>query len=244
MRIIVLLVALLVASSARADPALDAQARKLYQAGMARFQAEEYEVAIQLWQRGFKLKPAPEFLYNIAQAYRLSSERAAVYLEKYLNRYPNAPNREDVLRQIALIKKQAAELHAADAAAKSEPPAPPKKEPVAAVKSEPVAAATCSCAPLPAKIASPPRPVLMPVTLKSAPKKPSEAAPAVAPAALVAPAAEVASHDEPAPLSKKKWFWATLGATAAVVAVGVGVGVGVGTHSSDPVASFGVARGN
>jgi hypothetical protein len=238
--IVSLVVTLLVGSVARADPALDAQARRLYQAGMTHFQLEEYEVAIQLWQQGFKMKPAPEFLYNIAQAYRLSSERAAVYYQKYLNRYPLAPNRAEVERLIATIKRQAAEQKAAETPAKPEP----------------VAAATCACPP--AKSAPPPVVKSVPVAaiVKSAPsvpvapKKPSEPAPApaLAPVALQLPPPPPPGpslHDEPArPLVKKKWFWATLGATAAVVAVGVGVGVGIGARTGDPVASFGVARGN
>ncbi|MGZ3438356.1 MAG: hypothetical protein ACXVDD_02525 [Polyangia bacterium] len=239
-----MIVVLLVSSSVRADPALDAQARKLYQAGMAHFQLEEYEVAIQLWQQGFKLKPAPEFLYNIAQAYRLGSERAAVYYQKYLNRYPLAPNRAEVERQIAIIKRQAAEQKAAET--------PPK--------GEPVAEATCACPPPAAIKTAAPAPsaqrvsaairsaVVPAVTI--APKKESEPRPP-APVALLLPAP--AHHDSEAlalatppahvPLAKKKWFWATVG-TAAVVAVGVGVGFGVGARTGDPVASFGVARGN
>src|SRR6478672_8124563 len=92
---------LLPAGAARADADDDIKAKDFYQKGMARFQLEEYDGAIGLWQDGFRLKPAPEFLYNIAQAYRLShrSEKAMAFYKKYLTMAPKAPNRAEVEKQ-------------------------------------------------------------------------------------------------------------------------------------------------
>ena len=61
-------------SVARADDA--ATARDAYAKGMAHFHLEEYDAAIEEWERGFRVKPAPEFLYNIGQAYRKNGQAA------------------------------------------------------------------------------------------------------------------------------------------------------------------------
>jgi tetratricopeptide (TPR) repeat protein len=90
------------------QPGLDdsAQARWLFDQGMAHFQLEEWDPAIEKWEAGFRLKPVPEFLYNIAQAYRLSKrpEKAISFYQKYLRMAPKTPNRAEVERHIATLK--------------------------------------------------------------------------------------------------------------------------------------------
>jgi iron complex outermembrane receptor protein len=110
MRLMGLIVALLlVAAPARAQFDEEAKAKILYQRGLAHFQLDEFEVAITLWQEAYRLVPKPQLLYNIAQAYRLSSEKALTYYKKFLAIHPNAPNRAEVEKQIALLTQKLSE---------------------------------------------------------------------------------------------------------------------------------------
>src|SRR5262245_55059676 len=97
---------LLTASIVYAQTDTSAQARQLYEQGMAHFQLEEYDAAIGKWEQGFRLRPVPEFLYNIAQAHRLAkrSDKALSFYQKYLRQTPRAPNRAEVERLIAQLK--------------------------------------------------------------------------------------------------------------------------------------------
>ena len=101
-------VALVMAATgmARGDEAT-ATARDAYNNGMAHYHLEEYDAAIGEWERGFRAKPAPEFLYNIAQAYRLSKrpEKALSFYQKYLRMNPEAKNRDEVEKHIATLKE-------------------------------------------------------------------------------------------------------------------------------------------
>lgn len=195
-----LIALLLVGATARADWDGDATARNLYQRGMAHFQLEEYEVAIQLWQQAYRLKPAPELLYDIAQAYHFSSEKALAFYKKFLLLEPNARNRADVERQIAILERNLKEPPPPSSLANAKPLA------VAAVK----------------------------VEAEPAPKM---KVPAFMPGATTVMATHTSTR-------KKGWFIAGTVILVAAVAVGVGVGVTYGTRSSDPMPSFGVAKGN
>lgn len=79
------------------------EAQRHYEAGMASYHLEEYDQAISEWESGYRAKPAPQFLYNIAQAYRLSKrpDKALSFYQKYLKLDPNAANRPEVERHIA-----------------------------------------------------------------------------------------------------------------------------------------------
>ncbi len=77
-----------------AESADAAQARALYEKGMARFHLEEYDSAIEMWEAGFRIRPVPELLYNIAQAHRLAKrpDKALGFYQKFLRLNPKAPN--------------------------------------------------------------------------------------------------------------------------------------------------------
>jgi iron complex outermembrane receptor protein len=208
-----LALALLMAPLARAqtdDRA--AQAKQHYEAGMARFQLEEWDAAIEEWQAGFRIKPVPQFLYNIAQAYRLSKrwEKSLSFYQKYLRMDPKAPNKAEVERHIAQLNKAIAEQGKAASAPPTEAAPPPK--PVAEAPSVPAPAV--------------------------APKPTPPPTPAPAPTAAPAPAAthaDLTAHaPEKTPITRKGWFWGVIGGVAVVVVAGVVVGVVLGTSSDSP----------
>ena len=102
-----------VVASAHAEPppaapavSTSEAARTFYERGIGHFQLDEYEKAIAAWEEGFRLKPSPEFLYNIAQAYRAwkKPEQALVFYKKFLRTGPAAQARTDVQRQIKSLE--------------------------------------------------------------------------------------------------------------------------------------------
>jgi tetratricopeptide (TPR) repeat protein len=126
-------VALLAASSSLAhgsaqdedeDP-VATRARGLFERGMEHFRAAEYDGAIAQWEEGFRVKAAPEFLYNIGQAHRRARrpEQALPYYRRYLELRPDAPNRAEVERVIAGIESERAATGRAPAATTTSAPA-------------------------------------------------------------------------------------------------------------------------
>jgi tetratricopeptide (TPR) repeat protein len=89
-------------SAALADKAL---AREHYKKGMAAFTLESYDLAIEEFRTGFQDEPDPVFLFNIAQAYRLSNRprEAITFYKKYLRLAPAAKNRAAVEVQLTRI---------------------------------------------------------------------------------------------------------------------------------------------
>jgi len=99
------LLALAAAAPAHAEDERVPEAQRHFEAGMAHFHLEEYDPAIDEWEKGYRIKPAPQFLYNIAQAYRLSRrpEKALTFYQKYLRLDPKARNRAECERHIAAL---------------------------------------------------------------------------------------------------------------------------------------------
>ena len=120
----------LAGGAVRAEDERVPEAQKRFEAGMASYHLEEYDKAIEEWQAGYRLKPAPQFLYNIAQAYRLSKrpEKALAFYQKYLKLAPKAANRVEVERHIEALNKVVEEQKEA-AARPSQQPMPIKSEP-------------------------------------------------------------------------------------------------------------------
>lgn len=85
-----------------------AQAGQAFARGMKQYQAKEYAKAIVEFENGYKLIPQPVFLYNIAQAHRLSgeSEKALLMYRRYLRESPSAPNRSEVEERISALEQQ------------------------------------------------------------------------------------------------------------------------------------------
>ncbi len=209
---------LLVAPLARAQPSPPtderaAQAQRHYENGMGHFQLEEWDKAIDEWKEGFRVKPVPQFLYNIAQAYRLSKrpDPALSFYQKYLRMDPKAANRAEVDRHIVSLTKLI------DQQAKSQS-APPVQ-------------------PLPADTHATAAPEIVPPPPREPPREPPPPTPAPAPVVTVQPVQAEPAHVELTaapvrkPITKKGWFWGVMGGAIAVVAAGVVVGVVLGTSS-------------
>jgi len=107
------LVLALSAGVVSADPKQDAEAKRLYEEGTKFYSLGDFPRAIEAYKKGFELKPDAVFLYNIAQAYRLSKrfEDALFFYKSFLRNLPGAVNRAEVEKRIeemnsALQKQQ------------------------------------------------------------------------------------------------------------------------------------------
>jgi hypothetical protein len=84
------------------------RAKQLFQDGTTFFDLGQFDKAIEAWQQGYKEKPDPGFLYNIAQAYRLAGDpqKAIFFYRGYLrNSPPHVHNRAEVEQKIAALQK-------------------------------------------------------------------------------------------------------------------------------------------
>lgn len=116
------------AQEAAATPAdRDAEARALYQAGRASYDAGRYQDALSYFQRSYELSGRPQLLYNIAQAadrQRMDVTTLAA-LRAYLKALPDAANRVEVQNRIRAIEAAMAvddDAAAADGPAKADEP--------------------------------------------------------------------------------------------------------------------------
>ena len=190
-----------------------AEAGRHYETGMAHFQLEEWDQAVEEWEAGFRLKPAPEFLYNIAQAYRLSKrpEKALSFYRKYLNMNPKAANRLEVERHLKALQKIVDE--------QSRTATSPPTQPLETRKSLPTP-------PTPPPVVEPP------VAPAPAPAPVAQPAPAPEPQAASIAATTVEKAPEKKPITKKGWFWGVVGGAVVLVAGAVVVGVLLGGGDS------------
>ena len=92
----------------------------------------KYTEAVDEYQKVYEIDGDPVMLYNIAQAYRLNDQPqdAIHFYRRYLQRSPEARNREDVERKIAAQEKVIEEKRKAAAAVQPPPiPTTPKTTP-------------------------------------------------------------------------------------------------------------------
>ncbi|HXJ22576.1 MAG TPA: tetratricopeptide repeat protein [Polyangia bacterium] len=102
----------------------------------------KYSEAVDEYQKVYEIDGDPVMLYNIAQAYRLNDQpqEAVHFYRRYLQRAPEARNRDDVERKIAAQEKLIDDKRKAAAAVQPPPavtPAPPPKPKVEAVEVPP-----------------------------------------------------------------------------------------------------------
>jgi len=111
--------------------------RQHYEKATRAYDIEKYGEAVDEYQKAYEIGGDPAMLYNIAQAYRLNKQLpdALHFYRRYLQRSPNARNREDVERKIndleqTIEARRKADEAAAAAARLRQPPAvspPPPK---------------------------------------------------------------------------------------------------------------------
>src|SRR3954468_19174813 len=84
------------------------RAKELFQEGTTYFDLGQFDKAIETWQLGYRAKPDPSFLYNIAQAYRLAGDapKAIFFYKGFLRNSPKAHNRAEIEQRIAALQKQ------------------------------------------------------------------------------------------------------------------------------------------
>ncbi len=122
-------------------------ARKSFDRGMYYYNRDDFDKAIEQFDIGYRLIPNSLFLFNIAQAHRLSNrlEKALAYYQRYLQDSPDAKNRGEVDAHIAMLEKQIRSAKgggepSAESLAQTEPaPAPLLPEQAADEKSHSIA---------------------------------------------------------------------------------------------------------
>lgn len=138
------------------------RARELYQRGQEQFERGQYAAAIEIFREGYALAPRPQFLFNIAQAYRLvgECERAREFYESYLRAMPAASNRAIAEKHLAAtVRCIEQQRMAREASAAAPAPAPGANTvPVSAAPAAAAAppAATRAAAPAAAPVSAAP----------------------------------------------------------------------------------------
>jgi tetratricopeptide (TPR) repeat protein len=77
-------------------------ARQAFAQGHQHFDLGEYKEALESFKLAYRNYADPKILFNLAQCHRQlgNKEEAISFYRKYLNKVPNAPNREDVQNTI------------------------------------------------------------------------------------------------------------------------------------------------
>ncbi len=204
-------IVVLLAAGARAEEPADAkaQAKLHFKLGLTYYGAGDYKHAIDEYQTAYRLLPLPDFLFNVAQAYRLEGDRARAlqFYARYLLVDPDGRGADEARQHMQELKAQEA------AAAKPTPPKPATPTPKP-VEKPAIAIVVKPTTPPPAPTVVEPKPIAPanPILLAAAPPPPAKRT----------------------PLYKKWWLWTAVG----VAAVGVGVGLGVGLGGSSRAAAF------
>ena len=123
--VFVLLVALApgAAHALQLSPLQKAEMKSHYEKATRAYDLGKYQEAVDEYQKAYEIGGDPPMLYNIGQAYRLNDQPAEAirFYRRYLQRSPNARNREDVERKITELEKLIDERRKA-AAAVTPPP--------------------------------------------------------------------------------------------------------------------------
>ena len=188
------------ARAAELTPQQKQDMKQLYERATRAYDVGKYNEAIEEYQKAYEIGGDPPMLYNIAQAYRLNDQpgEALRFYRRYLQRAPNARNREDVERKIAELEKIVEDRRKA-AAAVAPPPvvAPPP-------------------APAPAPVTSPSAPVASPAT-----PAPEGAGTAAGGVGAQTPPAE----DEGPSRARKIVSWSLIGVGVATLGTGIVFGI-------------------
>jgi tetratricopeptide (TPR) repeat protein len=216
-------VILLALPPARADDAADAKTH--YQKATAHYAVGEYKEAAGEYEAAYKAKQDPALLYNAAQSHRLAGDN-----QKALLLYKNIVKLHPTSKYAVESKDRIDKLEQAIATTQS-----PPNQPAPVESGAPPAAAGATVQPLapaPTGAAATPPPGAPPPAVAPAP------APGTSPAATLT--AAPAPTEGEAPVYKKVWFWAVIGA---VVVGGVVVAVAASGGSSGTWSNVGNVQG-
>jgi tetratricopeptide (TPR) repeat protein len=220
--------------------------RALSDRGLGHYRRGEYDLAIRDFQASFLLRPLPELLFNIAQAYRLQGNcnKALQSYSEYLRVAPNGRLRERVIARMAAMQEcrdvVAPSLCSTCEVAIREANTTPQPPPIATDASpfpdeEPSPALI---APLARPRATTPAPPPIAIEASQSPQR--QPLPA-----LLAPLARPRASAQLAPVVKKRWFWGVVAAGAIVVAGSVSLAVVFSTRDRYPAQpSLGSFPGN
>jgi tetratricopeptide (TPR) repeat protein len=119
----------LFATDAHAETPAHELARKHYELGSKLYEMSNYGEALVEFEKAYKLEPKPELLFNVARCHEVMAQldKAIAYYERYLQEYPEAPNRAVVEARLVNLRKRRGQARPADA--KAPPPAPPPAVP-------------------------------------------------------------------------------------------------------------------
>lgn len=140
---------LVLAGPARGESTATEQAKQHYETGSKQYDLGHWDDAIQEYEKAYELRPDPNFLYNLAQAYRRKGDarRALDLYRNYLVKTPKTPLRAEIEERIKTLQKQIEEANSAKPAAEPTatpivpPPSPPvDTNPIAATASPPAGA--------------------------------------------------------------------------------------------------------
>jgi len=131
-------IAVLASKEARAQltPQQKQEIRLHYERATRAYDLGKYQESIDEYQKVYEIDGDPVMLYNIGQAYRLNDQPqdSIHFYRRYLQRSPEARNREDVEKKIAGQERLIEDRRKAAAAVS--PPPPPKTPPPSDTKPE------------------------------------------------------------------------------------------------------------
>ena len=222
------------AGLAHADKKTDAEAKRLYLEGTKAYSLGDFPKAIESYKRAFDVKPDPVLLYNIAQAYRLSSDfgQSLFFYKSFLRNMPDAANREEVEGRISEMESAMAKQKATASAPPTGPVAPGGKLPAGGDASTIATRHTTETEPGTTTTPTEGKTTRLPSPDKAA--EAGEAGSEVQPPVMPEPIDSGGHHR---PIYKKWWFWAGVGAVA--VGAVVIVAAGSGGSSGAPGGHFG-----
>lgn len=115
------------AEAMQLTPGQKAEMKLHYEKATRAYDVQKYTEAVDEYQKAYEIGGDPAMLYNVAQSYRLADQlsEALRFYRRYLQRSPNARNREDVERKIADLEKTVEDRRKAAAAATAPPPVAP-----------------------------------------------------------------------------------------------------------------------
>lgn len=150
------------AAQAQLTPQQKQEIHQHYDRATRAYDLGKYPEAVDEYQKVYEIDGDPVMLYNIAQAYRLNDQPqdAIHFYRRYLQRAPDARNRDDVERKIATQEKVIEDKRKAAAAVQPPPPVTPvvKTPPKPVEPAKPVEPVSPPPPILTAPVAPPPEP--------------------------------------------------------------------------------------